>query len=58
MNFPSVISTYLTKPGDKLLAEISPSGKKIVKMTLDGGNYKVSRVEYKNKIVDTISRLK
>ena len=36
----------LTKPGDKFSARITPSGREVITMSLDGGKYKQSATRY------------
>ena len=50
----SKISKILEKPGDKLIAEVTPSNKEVVKVSKNNGKNKYSRTTYTNNtIVET-----
>lgn len=51
-NFLDIISNgILNKPGDKLSARVTDTGRKVLKVYIDSGKQKYSRTEYKNGTV-------
>ena len=47
----SKTSNILERPGDKAIAEITPSNRKVVKVSKNNGKYKYSRTTYPNNTV-------
>lgn len=51
-NFLDIISNgILNKPGDKLSARVTDTGRKVLKVYITSGKQKYSRTEYKNGTV-------
>ncbi len=50
----SKVSKILEKPGDKLIAEVTPNNREVVKVSKNNGKNKYSRTTYPNNtIVET-----